>query len=65
MSIPDSFRKTPPVLAARLAGEKISEAGTADAFVDSLLQQLNALPGVQAVGVTQAMPLMGDYSLIL
>jgi putative ABC transport system permease protein len=33
------------------------------AFVDSLLQQLNALPGVQAVGVAQVLPLIADYSL--
>jgi putative ABC transport system permease protein len=33
------------------------------AFTDALLARLRALPGVEAVGVTHSMPLVGDYVL--
>jgi putative ABC transport system permease protein len=33
------------------------------AFADALLERLKNLPGVQAVGITHAMPLVGDYVL--
>jgi putative ABC transport system permease protein len=33
------------------------------AFADALLERLKNLPGVQAVGLTHAMPLVGDYVL--
>ena len=33
------------------------------AFADALLARLAALPGVQAVGLTHSMPLVGDYVL--
>jgi putative ABC transport system permease protein len=33
------------------------------AFADALLERVRTLPGVQAVGLTHAMPLMGDYVL--
>jgi putative ABC transport system permease protein len=33
------------------------------AFVNALLDRVKALPGVQAAGVTHAMPLVGDYVL--
>ena len=33
------------------------------AFADALLERIHALPGVQSVGITHAMPLVGDYVL--
>ena len=33
------------------------------AFADALLERVKALPGVQAAGLTQSMPLVGDYVL--
>ena len=33
------------------------------AFANSLLEQIRNLPGVQAVGITHSMPLVGDYVL--
>ena len=33
------------------------------AFVDALLERLRVVPGVQAVGLTQALPLLGDWVL--
>ena len=51
------------VLRLALPEKKYPKPEQQKAFVDSLLQQLSALPGVQAVGATQIMPLVGDYSL--
>ncbi|MGZ5003037.1 MAG: ABC transporter permease, partial [Chthoniobacterales bacterium] len=51
------------VLRLALPEKKYPKPEQQNAFVDSLLQQLNALPGVQAVGVAQVLPLIGDYSL--
>lgn len=33
------------------------------AFADALLERMKTLPGVQAAGLTQSMPLVGDYVL--
>ena len=33
------------------------------AFANDLLERLKALPGVQAAGITQSMPIIGDYVL--
>lgn len=51
------------VLQLALPEKKYPKPEQQKAFVDSLLQRLTALPGVQAVGVTQVLPLTGDYSL--
>jgi putative ABC transport system permease protein len=34
-----------------------------NAFADTLLDRVKTLPGVQAAGITQSMPLVGDYVL--
>jgi putative ABC transport system permease protein len=51
------------VLRLALPEKKYPKPEEQKAFVDSLLQQLNGLPGVQAVGATQVLPMAGDYSL--
>ncbi|MFL6538784.1 MAG: ABC transporter permease, partial [Chthoniobacterales bacterium] len=51
------------VLELALPEKKYPKPEQQKAFVDSLLQRLAALPGVQAAGVTQVLPLTGDYSL--
>ncbi|MFL6594806.1 MAG: ABC transporter permease [Chthoniobacterales bacterium] len=51
------------VLRLALPEKKYPKPEQQTAFVDSLLQRLNALPGVQAVGVSQVLPLIGDYSM--
>ncbi len=51
------------VLRLALPEKKYPQPEQQKAFVDSLLQRLNALPGVQAVGAAQVLPLIGDYSL--
>ena len=49
---------------SRIAGEKYAKPEQQTAFVDSLVERLQALPGVQAAGVAQVMPLVGDYVLV-
>jgi len=51
------------VLRLALPEKKYPKPEQQTAFVDSLLQRLNALPGVKAIGVAQVLPLIGDYSL--
>lgn len=51
------------VLRLALPEKKYGKPEQQTAFVDSLVERLQALPGVQATGVTQAMPLIGDYVL--
>jgi putative ABC transport system permease protein len=51
------------VLRLTLPEKKYPKPEQQKVFVDSLLQQLNTLPGVQAVGAAQVLPLIGDYSL--
>ncbi len=51
------------VLRLALPEKKYPKPEQQKVFVDSLLQQLKALPGMQAVGASQVLPLIGDYSL--
>src|SRR5947209_6785848 len=51
------------VLRLALPEKKYAKPEQQNAFVDALLAQLQALPGVQSVGVTQALPLLGDWVL--
>ena len=51
------------VLRLALPEKKYPKPEQQRVFVDSLLQQLKALPGVQAAGAAQVLPLIGDYSL--
>jgi putative ABC transport system permease protein len=46
-----------------LPGSRYSDNQQRIAFFNQLSQQLSALPGVQAVGATQSLPLGGDYVL--
>jgi len=51
------------VAAIDLPGSKYPDNQQRLAFYNQLIQQLSALPGVQAVGATQSLPLGGDYVL--
>jgi putative ABC transport system permease protein len=51
------------VLRLALPEKKYGKPAQQTAFVDSLLERLQGLPGVQATGVTQVMPLIGDFVL--
>jgi putative ABC transport system permease protein len=51
------------VLRLSLPEKKYAKPEQQTAFVDSLVERLQTLPGVQATGVTQAMPLLGDWVL--
>ncbi len=46
-----------------LPGRKYAENHQRLAFYNQLIQQLSALPGVEAVGATQSLPIGGDYVL--
>jgi len=46
-----------------LPGRKYAENHQRIAFYNQLIQQLSALPGVQAVGASHSMPIGGDYVL--
>jgi len=49
------------VLRLALPEKKYAKPEQQVAFVDSLVDRMQALPGVQVVGVTHAMPLIGDW----
>jgi len=51
------------VLRLALPQKKYAQPEQQNAFASSLLEHLKDLPGVQAVGLTQSMPLVGDYVL--
>ncbi|MEY2508474.1 MAG: hypothetical protein QOH01_2803 [Verrucomicrobiota bacterium] len=51
------------LLQLSLPQKKYSKPEQQTAFADALLERLKNLPGVQAVGVTHSMPLVGDYVL--
>ena len=51
------------VLRLSLPQKKYPEKDQQIAFANALVERLKALPGVQAVGVTHSMPLVGDYVL--
>ncbi|HKP02926.1 MAG TPA: ABC transporter permease [Chthoniobacterales bacterium] len=46
-----------------LPQKKYAEPEQQNAFANALLERLKDLPGVQAVGITHSMPLVGDYVL--
>jgi putative ABC transport system permease protein len=46
-----------------LPQKKYAEKDQQTAFANALLERMKNLPGVQAVGVTHSMPLVGDYVL--
>jgi putative ABC transport system permease protein len=46
-----------------LPQKKYAQPEQQTAFADALLERVKNLPGVQAVGVTHSMPLVGDYVL--
>ncbi len=46
-----------------LPGKKYAENDQQTAFANALLERMKNLPGVQAVGITHSMPLVGDYVL--
>jgi putative ABC transport system permease protein len=46
-----------------LPQKKYAQPEQQNAFADALLAQLKNLPGVQSVGITHSMPLVGDYVL--
>jgi putative ABC transport system permease protein len=46
-----------------LPGKKYPEADQQAAFYTQLVEKIAALPGVQAVGMTQALPIQSDYVL--
>jgi putative ABC transport system permease protein len=46
-----------------LPQKKYAQPEQQTAFADALLERVKNLPGVQSVGVTHAMPLVGDYVL--
>ncbi len=52
------------VLRLSLPEKKYAKPEQQAAFVDSLVERLQALPGVQATGVTHAMPLIGDWVMV-
>ncbi len=49
------------VLSLALPEKKYEKNEQQVAFADTLLEKLRALPGVQQVGLTQALPLLGDW----
>ena len=51
------------VLRLSLPQKKYAQPEQQNAFADSLLEHVKNLPGVQAVGITHSMPLVGDYVL--
>ncbi|MDB6128840.1 MAG: macrolide transporter ATP-binding/permease protein [Verrucomicrobia bacterium] len=51
------------VMRLTLPSKKYSKPEQKFAFADALIAKLAALPGVQAVGLTHSMPLLGDYVL--
>ncbi len=51
------------VLRLALPEKKYAKPEQQVAFVDALLARLRTLPGVQAVGLTHALPLLGDWVL--
>jgi putative ABC transport system permease protein len=51
------------LLRLSLPQRKYAQPEQQTAFANGLLERLKALPGVQAVGLTQSMPLVGDYVL--
>jgi putative ABC transport system permease protein len=51
------------VLRLALPQKKYALPEQQTAFAEALLDHLRSLPGVQAVGLTHSMPLMGDYVL--
>jgi len=51
------------VLRLALPEKKYEKPEQQNAFSDALLARLRALPGVQAVGLTHALPLIGDWVL--
>lgn len=51
------------VLRLALPAKKYAKPEQQVAFADSLVTSLGSLPGVHAVGLTQSMPLIGDYVL--
>lgn len=51
------------MLRLSLPQKKYAQPEQQNAFANSLLERLKDLPGVQAVGVTHSMPLVGDYVL--
>jgi putative ABC transport system permease protein len=46
-----------------LPGRKYSENNQRTTFYNQLIQSLSTLPGVQAAGATQSLPITGDYIL--
>jgi putative ABC transport system permease protein len=51
------------MLRLSLPGKKYAQPEQQNAFANSLLERVKDLPGVQAVGITHSMPLVGDYVL--
>src|SRR4051812_29332986 len=51
------------MLRLSLPGKKYAQPEQQNAFAISLLEHVKDLPGVQAVGLTHSMPLVGDYVL--
>lgn len=51
------------MLRLSLPGKKYAQPEQQNAFANSLLDHVKDLPGVQAVGITHSMPLVGDYVL--
>jgi putative ABC transport system permease protein len=51
------------LLRLSLPQKKYAQPEQQNAFANSLLERLNDLPGVQAVGITHSMPLVGDFVL--
>jgi putative ABC transport system permease protein len=51
------------LLRLSLPQRKYAQPEQQTAFANGLLERLKALPGVQAVGLTHSMPLVGDYVL--
>jgi len=51
------------MLRLSLPGKKYAQPEQQNAFANSLLEHVKDLPGVQAVGLTHSMPLVGDYVL--
>jgi len=46
-----------------LPQKKYAEKDQQIAFANALLERVKSLPGIQAAGITQSMPLVGDYVL--
>ena len=51
------------VLRLSLPSKKYAQPEQQTAFANAFLERVKALPGVQATGLTQSMPLVGDYVL--